>query len=291
MTLFNQSRRGQLSQLGRLSLILSLLVLSDASTPLIDSTGSTINRIPTDRSLSSGVIGIITSPGTPSPSGLNEESSTFNDDDPNLSLRDSDNECILSCRGATLNAASSGERLSLGTTSLVSGAIILDGISQGDVEQGLRHSRHARTLTALFRAKIRFPSERQLLLLGMVEDVVDKESLEKYIATEVRAIFDAVAVESMEKVSFIDMYDLQIVALQTPEDAESVRSWRSSMQTTPDNRTCLAHTLCLDNYRYSLSPRRPLRLKLHNPIKKSLSHQSYLTHKQKSRNLASLPKP
>ena len=224
MTPLNQSRRGQLSQLGRLSLLLSLMVLSEASTPLIDSTGSTINRIPTDRSVSSGVIGIISSPGTPSPSGLNDETSSGSNDDPYLSIRDSDDDCILSCRGATLNAASSGERLSLGTASLVSGAIILDGISLGDVERGLRHSRHARTLTALFRAKIRFPSERQLLLLGMVEDVAEKEPLEKFIATEVRAIFDAVAVESVENVSFNDMYDLRVVALQTPEDAVSVRS-------------------------------------------------------------------
>ena len=198
----------------RFGIFLSLLALSEASTPLIDSNGSTINRIPDTLSTSSGVVSIITSPGTPSPSGFGSGSDAHY-----LSLHDT----VLSCRGATLSAASSAERLSLGTTSLVSGAIILEGVTDGDLEMGLRHSRHARTLTALIRAKLNFSTPaKQLLSMGIMG--VDPESVQKRIQSEVKAIFDAVAAETTSKTSFSDMYDLQIVSLETKEDAELVRS-------------------------------------------------------------------
>lgn len=202
----------------RFGLFLSLLALSEASTPLIGSNGSTINRIPDALSTSSGVVSIITSPGTPSPSGFGSDSDAHY-----LSLHDT----VLSCRGATLSAASSAERLSLGTTSLVSGVIILEGVTDGDLEMGLRHSRHARTLTALIRAKLNFPSpDKQTLLLGIMG--VEPELVQKRIHSEIKAIFDAVAAETKNRISFTDMYDLQIVSLQTKEEAELVRSLNSA---------------------------------------------------------------
>ena len=92
---------------------------------------------------------------------------------------------------------------------------------------GLRHSRHARTLTALIRAKLNFPSpDKQTLLMGIMG--VDPESAQKQIQSEIKAIFDAVAAETKNRISFSDMYELQIVSLQTKEDAELVRPMRST---------------------------------------------------------------
>lgn len=197
------------------AVLLCLVGLSAATTPLVDSSGSVHGKIP-EISTSAGVVGIITSPGTPSPLGGN--------DDDILSLTDSNQ---LSCRGATLSSASSaGERLSLCTTSIVAGAIVLEGITEGDLEMGLRHSRHARTLTALFRTKECLLDEDgngdatpQTLMLGVMGTNIDEEA----VAKEVTAIFEAVAVELKGKHSFTDSYNLQVVTLQTAADAQSVR--------------------------------------------------------------------
>jgi hypothetical protein len=199
------------------AVLLSLVALSTAATPLVDSSGSITRQIP-NVSTSSGVVGIITSPGTPSPISSDADASEA------LSWTDQNQ---LSCRGATLNAASSaGERLSLCTTSIVAGAIVVEGITEGDLEMGLRHSRHARTLTALFRTKQCLgeaatessSSSPQTLMLGVMGDVIDEAAVEK----EVMSIFEAVAVELKGKQSFSDTYNLQVVSLQTPEDATSV---------------------------------------------------------------------
>jgi hypothetical protein len=195
------------------AVLLGLVALSTATTPLVDSSGSITRQIP-NISTSSGVVGIITSPGTPSPI-------SSSDDDEALSWTDQNQ---LSCRGATLNAASSaGERLSLCTTSIVAGAIVVEGITEGDLEMGLRHSRHARTLTALFRTKqclgeAAEGSSPQTLMLGIMGDDIDEAAVKK----EVLSIFEAVAVELKGKQSFSDTYDLKVVSLQTPEDATSV---------------------------------------------------------------------
>eukprot|EP00545_Synedropsis_sp_CCMP1620_P000616 CAMPEP_0119005948 /NCGR_PEP_ID=MMETSP1176-20130426/2024_1 /TAXON_ID=265551 /ORGANISM="Synedropsis recta cf, Strain CCMP1620" /LENGTH=532 /DNA_ID=CAMNT_0006957813 /DNA_START=69 /DNA_END=1667 /DNA_ORIENTATION=+ len=216
------------------AVLLNLVALSaGAATPLVDSSGSMIHRQIPDVSTSSGIVGIITSPGTPSPTGsVAADSTDF------LSWTDQNQ---LSCRGSNAAASSAGERLSLCTTSIVAGAIVVEGITEGDLEMGLRHSRHARTLTALFRTKqctttggstdtatgdddddddtSSSDAAPQTLILGVMGDNVDEAAVEK----EVLSIFEAVAVEQLKgKSSFSDSYSLVVVTLQTPEDAQSV---------------------------------------------------------------------
>ena len=146
---------------------LLLLLSADlvSATVLMDSSGALHRQIPTV-STASGVGAIISSPGTPSLLGTSDEI---------LSLMPGDTPC-LSCRGATLTFASAPERMSLTTTSLVAGAVIVDGITEGDVEIGLQNTRHARTLTALLRTRLALDSgSRQTLILGVLGPV-DEET-------------------------------------------------------------------------------------------------------------------
>jgi hypothetical protein len=225
----------------RLNLFFSWLSLTFASTPLLDLTGSNslLQRLSKETSCSS-IITIITSPNTPSPC-LNEdtsESSTF--ENCSLILRSDGQQKTkirqLSCRGATRDAASRGDRLAWGISSLVSQELLLEGITTGDV-QDFRQSRHARTLTALFRTALQLGltshdsnhknknSKRQGLWLGILTDE-DVDSMKDHLMNEVYAIFDAVAVETgiSPVPKFQNHYDLQIVALETSEDAKSVRN-------------------------------------------------------------------
>ena len=178
----------------------------------MDSSGALHRQIPAV-STSDGVVAIISSPGTPSLLGTSPEI---------LSLMPGDKAC-LSCRGATLNAASPSERLSLTTTSLVAGAVIVDGITEGDVETGLQNTRHARTLTALVRARLALDSNsKQTLILGVLGEVDD--GTEASIQSELKDIFDATAVELTGKPpKFTDMYDVVVLSLQTEADAHEVR--------------------------------------------------------------------
>ena len=180
----------------------------------MDSSGVLHRQIPAV-STSDGVVAIISSPGTPSLLGTSTEI---------LSLMPGDKAC-LSCRGATLNAASPSERLSLTTTSLVAGAVIVDGVTEGDVETGLQNTRHARTLTALVRARLALDSNsKQTLILGVLGDV--DEATEASIQSELKDIFDATAVELTGKPpQFTDMYDVVVLSLQTEADAREVRSY------------------------------------------------------------------
>ena len=89
---------------------------------------------------------------------------------------------------------------------------MLDGITEGDVEAGLRNSRHAVTLTALFRARVTLeeeaePSKQSLILCLEGEDFSEKD-----IKKEVTALYSAAAAEKKDAASFDKVYDLQIVS-------------------------------------------------------------------------------
>jgi hypothetical protein len=185
---------------------------AEAGTSLVDSSGNFNFQIPS-LSTSSGIVGIISSPGTPS-----NLVSSDDDDGSYLSLMDNE-KAILSCRGATMSAGSAGERLSLCTTSMVSGAIVLEGVTEGDVEAGLSNSRHARTLTALFRAR-RLVDNQQALLIGYMGSVTEEVS--KVIKEEIERIFDAVAAEVEGAKSFSELYELQVASLQVTGDGQDV---------------------------------------------------------------------
>jgi hypothetical protein len=193
-------------------LIASLAVVATANTVLMDESGSLHRHIP-DVTTSNGIVAVVYSPDTPSFLG-DAASSGY------LSWDDSMNR--LTCRGATLSAISASERTSLATTSLVAGAIVIDGITEGDVEMDLRMSRHARTLTALIRARLALDSEsKQTIILGVLGPV--DEAIETVLTDEVQSIFEAAAAETSEKVEFEDMYNVLVVSLQTQDDAIQVR--------------------------------------------------------------------
>jgi hypothetical protein len=190
--------------------LLPLLGFASAGNILMDSSGGLRLKIPTV-STSQGVVTVISSPGT---------SSLLTSADDILSLESEEPAC-LTCRGATLSGTSTVEGSALATSSLVSGAILVDGITEGDVEAGWSNSRHARTVTALFRARVALESKsKQSLILCIRGDVDDatKRSLE----SEVKALFDATVTETKASVLFGDMYDFSVVTVGSEVDAKEV---------------------------------------------------------------------
>ena len=182
-----------------------------AGLPVIDSSGVLkLGALP-EPSADSGVYVLISSPGTPSPL-LSEEAASP------LSTSDG---CLV-CRGATLSGTPDAERISLGTCSLIAGAIIVDGVTLGDLQAGLADSRHGRTLTALFRARVQLGdgsvASKQTLILAVhgSEDSFDKDA----VVTEVEKLFQAVAAEKDGNSSFEDSYDIFVT---TAEDKAKVR--------------------------------------------------------------------
>jgi hypothetical protein len=176
----------------------------------MDESGSLHRQIP-DVSTSNGIVAVVYSPDTPSLLGGSADGFLCWDDSSNR----------LTCRGATLSAASAAERTSLATTSLVAGAIVIDGITEGDVQMDLRMSRHGRTLTALVRARLALDSaSKQTLFLGVLGPV--DEAIEIVLTDEVQSIFEATAAETNVKVNFEDMYEVVVLSVQTPTDATQV---------------------------------------------------------------------
>lgn len=180
--------------------------LASASTVLMDVSGG-IKNVPNVLT-SDGVVAIVSSPGTPSALPTSSEI---------LCLQDNG---ILSCRGATLSTTSPSERTSLAATSLVAGAVVVDGITSGDIETGLTNTRHSRTLTALFRARLISGEEKkQTLMLGVVGPV--DESVETALKSEVDSIFSAAAVGADANLE--DLYDVKAVSVASQSDASQVR--------------------------------------------------------------------
>jgi hypothetical protein len=213
---------------------------------LMDPSGSLrlkIPSIPTSR----GVVSIITSPGTTSYfTSLSQDSDsilTLLDDDVESSSGDDASSATttttLICRGATLKGTSSAERSALSTTSWVSDAIVVDGITAGDVEAaGWRNTRHARSLTAIFRSRLMMmktttttasPRRKQALILCVKVSNTDSSSspslssLEPALQKEIRALFEATAAETNDKNAFDSLYDVTVVSVRTHTDAEQVR--------------------------------------------------------------------
>lgn len=194
--------------------LVSLLASAEAGSLLMDSAGGLRLKIPSI-STSMGVVSVISSPGT---------SSLLTSSDDVLSLESEDHP-LLVCRGATLSGTSNAERSALATCSLVSGAILVDGITEGDVEAGWRNSRHARTLTALFRARIALEMESKQTLILCIKGEID-QSAESALRSEVKSLFDATAAESEGKISFQDFYDVSIVSVVDEEGAKAVSQVR-----------------------------------------------------------------
>lgn len=212
--------------LQRITALLSLTAVASAGTVLMDASGGL--RVQNVPSISNdGLVVVVSSPGTPSalfPTASEEI----------LSL-ESENPPSLYCRGATLSGTSDKERASLAVCSLVAGTIVIDGITVGDVEAGLRNSRHARTLTALFRARVKLTDDesdsdgsdsadsttsiQQTLLVVLA----DAESIdEAELASDIKSLYKAASVEKKGAGSFSDMYNLKIVSATSADQVSIV---------------------------------------------------------------------
>lgn len=147
--------------------------------------------------------------------------------DANEILELDDNQRLI-CRGATLSGATDAERTSLAACSLIAKAIVLDGITVGDIEAGLQNSRHARTLTALFKTRVKLQDvavSKQTLVLAVIgEEDYDEKDVQK----AVKAIYDAVAVERKNAANFGDVYTVKVVSASNAQEVclESVSTDR-----------------------------------------------------------------
>jgi hypothetical protein len=194
-------------------------------------------RLPGDTGgmgISNGVIAIITSPNTPSyistvKNDLDNDAVLVLSSSSDTATTEHAVACpILICRGAVLAGTSDLERMTLGTCSLVANAIVMDGITLGDIESGLSNTRHARTLTCLIRAKLQLLSspsstQRQTLILA-VQSMSNVN--EEMIVDEIRSIYKAVSVEKKVSPSFDSIYDVQVLKTNSHDEGKEVRASR-----------------------------------------------------------------
>ena len=190
---------------------------STGSHMLMDKVGGLRLKIPSI-ALNEGIVSVITSPGI-------QSLLTSQDNEDNvLALEDG----IVVCRGATLKGTSSAERSALAITAVVADTVVVDGITVGDVQAaGWKNTRHARTLTALFRARLAFAQDlsnkKQSLILCIIKTDDVTSSLEKTLLQEVKSLFEATAAEAKESTSFGELYDVMVKSVTKKEDAKEVR--------------------------------------------------------------------
>jgi len=228
-------------------LLSSVQAIKSPQYTLMDSSGGLrLNKITSSAvSTADGVVSVITSPGTDS---LLVANAPEQDDGAVLAF-----DGTLICRGATLSGTSAAERSALAITSLVSDAIVVDGITEGDVQAAGfgKNTRHARTLTALFRARLAFleassssdaPSQQTLILCVKSSS---EESFDSVLAQEVRDLFEATAAEAKEsKTSFDDLYDVKVVSVTSESDAsETLATAKSVASAAASSNSILASAL------------------------------------------------
>lgn len=180
-----------------------------AASPLLDSTGTLkIGSIPSSAS-SNSLVAIIPSPGTPSifADGSFDEVLTY---DPETNQ--------LLCKGATMQSTSTSDRIALALCAQTAPTIIVEGITNGDIQSGVDNSRHARTLTAIFRAS----NSRKTSLILVVSSPGDEEVNQESLTQQVKSLYDTVAVEQNNAMRFQEAFDLQVVTASSSADAPKV---------------------------------------------------------------------
>jgi hypothetical protein len=205
-------------------------------TELMDVTTGKLQSVPGQ---AAGIITVIPSPGSPcrllgkkderdaSRVVLASAEISSNHDENN------NNVALLVCRGATLTSlldedddSTVGRCLALCGT--VSDCLVVDGITLGDTE--LRHSRHARTLSALFRGRVLLSSDdrsqgtqRQNLILSVQGYDPDRDqAFADAVQQDLEALFKAIVAERQGKKqppmdSFLEMYNVSIVPADLAE--------------------------------------------------------------------------
>lgn len=193
-----------------------------ASTSIIDASG-TLTRTPlADSSISSkGIVGIIGSPGTQSFFGTGDSGE-------GVTLSDQDGVSILSSPGATLSGtASLSKGNGAAAVASVAGSIIISGITESDLENGLHDSRHGQTLTGIFRTKI-----ENIIAAAAGGDVEEGEikstklflvlppsDMDDEIMNEIENIFETALAEKNASIPFDAAFETNIVKVETEEDA------------------------------------------------------------------------
>lgn len=210
----------------------SKTVLMDGSSSSSAASNLQVQSIPSSLTTSDGIVAVVSSPGTPS--------FLVKDEDDVLCLVD--DERYLQCRGPTLKGSSEAERVSLATCSLVAGAVLLDGVTPGDIESGLQYSRHARTLTGIFQARVvdlttpksadddetaasdatseGGSDKKQTIILGVLGDLgsIDAEEAKK----AVMSLYEAAAAERKNAPSFDEIYNLELVPVASSTECQNV---------------------------------------------------------------------
>lgn len=194
--------------------LLLFLTSTSASTTLVDSTGALTRITVPQTSIGTGIVTIVSSPGTPSHFPTSDGGVV-------LSTRE-DGVSILTSPGATLTGASA---LSKGSGAVaaaaVSGSIILSGITESDLENGLDDTRHGHTLTAIFKQRLQEgggEEEEQTVLIITVPPSADEET----VRNDVNSIFETASMEVGSDASLQDLYKLSIEKVASETDAERV---------------------------------------------------------------------
>mmetsp|Transcript_24767 Transcript_24767/g.28338 ORF Transcript_24767/g.28338 Transcript_24767/m.28338 type:complete len:524 (-) Transcript_24767:53-1624(-) len=222
-----------------LGLLQSSTLASAASTSIIDANGVFTRATIPDSSIGNNIVAVITSPDTPS---------FFDGDTGGVSLSSSDGSgaSILSSPGATLTGTAS---LSKGNgvvaVSTVADSIILSGITESDLENGLDDTRHGHTLTAIFRTKIQDAilqegdegSEVQKTSLFLISPPCDID--EETILQDVMAIFETAKAESETDADFDDIFVINILTVENEEDAKKVMELASEAASTSSKSNIL----------------------------------------------------
>lgn len=196
-----------------LCLTQSSMVSAASPLTLIDGASGSIKQssIPQSAVGSGGIVAVLTSPGTPS----------FFDEtnDSNVSFHSYNGLSVITSPGATLSGSS---LLSKGNgaaaAASVSASIIVSGITESDVEIGFDETRHGKTLTGIFKAKISSGDEEKVTLIITVPVEVDEEK----IVADAKAIYESAKAEAESEVDFESLYDISVEVVSSASDAERV---------------------------------------------------------------------
>lgn len=202
------------------AILLCLLSSSAAasSTTIIDATGALdrSTNIPSSTG-NNGIVAVLTSPGTPS---------FFDSSDGGVTLMSTNNGItVLSSPGATLSGISSLARGNgAAAASIVSGSLILSGVTESDLEYGLDDTRHGHTLSQIFKASIEDSADdesiqpKSLFLVAPAGAEIDEDE----VKADLLAIFETVKAEVGGQSTFDDLFALQIESVESEADAEKL---------------------------------------------------------------------
>ena len=192
-------------------------------TELWDATTGKLQSIPGE---STGIVTVIPSPGTPSRVLAAKKGESRDSVLAAKKISSEESIALLVCRGATLTSGAEEEDAVVGRCLAVCGTVsdclVVDGVTLGDVE--LRHSRHARTLSALFRGRlfllgddISQQQQQQSLILSVEGYDPNRDKVfADAVQQDMEALFKAIVAECKDKPqqqldSFAKLYDLTIV--------------------------------------------------------------------------------